>query len=156
MPDMLVKLYQLPPLGPLLEKQKEQNILIKRANPWELSLTREFIETRFSLKWADETSAGFAHQPISVFLAWGAGIFKKEIIGFAAYECTRRNFFGPTGVEEKYRGSGIGKALLLSALWSQWELGYAYSIIGGVGPAEYYKKIVGAILIPDSTPGIYE
>jgi len=33
--------------------------------------------------------------------------------------------------------------------------GYAYAIIGGVGPAEFYSKIVGATLIDNSVPGIY-
>jgi hypothetical protein len=35
------------------------------------------------------------------------------------------------------------------------ELGYAYGIIGGVGPSEFYARNVGAIVIPDSAPGIY-
>jgi hypothetical protein len=35
------------------------------------------------------------------------------------------------------------------------EMGYAYAIIGGVGPKEFYAKTVGAIEIPDSAPGIY-
>ena len=34
--------------------------------------------------------------------------------------------------------------------------GYAYAIIGGVGPAEYYAKTVGATLIEGSSPGIYD
>jgi hypothetical protein len=34
--------------------------------------------------------------------------------------------------------------------------GYAYAIIGGVGPTEYYSKNVGAALIADSSPGIYD
>ena len=34
--------------------------------------------------------------------------------------------------------------------------GYAYAIIGGVGPAEYYRKSVGARLIEGSNPGIYK
>jgi hypothetical protein len=33
--------------------------------------------------------------------------------------------------------------------------GYAYAIIGGVGPAEFYAKTVGAVEIEGSTPGIY-
>lgn len=33
--------------------------------------------------------------------------------------------------------------------------GYAYAIIGGVGPVAFYEKCVGARVIPDSTPGIY-
>ena len=77
------------------------------------------------------------------------------VIGFAAYECTRRGFFGPTGVSEAERGIGIGKLLLLASLWGMRELGYVYAVIGGVGPAEFYQKAVGAIVIPDSDPGIY-
>jgi len=34
--------------------------------------------------------------------------------------------------------------------------GYAYAIIGGVGPAEYYSKTVGATVIAGSSPGIYD
>jgi hypothetical protein len=33
--------------------------------------------------------------------------------------------------------------------------GYAYAIIGGVGPAAFYERAVGAIPIPGSEPGIY-
>ena len=35
------------------------------------------------------------------------------------------------------------------------ELGYAYGIIGGVGPKEFYSKNCGAIEIPGSDPGTY-
>ena len=33
--------------------------------------------------------------------------------------------------------------------------GFAYAIIGGVGPAAFYAKAVGAVDIAGSTPGIY-
>jgi len=45
--------------------------------------------------------------------------------------------------------------LLLSALHAQRAQGYAYSIIGGVGPAGFYATTVGAVPIEGSTPGIY-
>ena len=35
------------------------------------------------------------------------------------------------------------------------EEGYGYAIIGSVGPTAFYEKCVGAISIPDSTPGLY-
>ena len=54
------------------------------------------------------------------------------------------------------RGKGIGKALLLCCLHSMREMGYGYAIIGSIGPQAYYEKCVGAMLIPDSTPGIYK
>jgi GNAT superfamily N-acetyltransferase len=77
------------------------------------------------------------------------------VIGFAGYECTRKAFFGPTGVLESERGSGIGTALLIASLWGLRELGYVYGIIGGAGPVEFYERAVGAIVIPESAPGIY-
>ena len=79
----------------------------------------------------------------------------RELAGFAAYECTRRGFFGPTGVTPEARGKGIGKALLLASLYALRELGYVYGIIGAAGPVEFYQKTVGAIVIPGSEPGIY-
>ncbi len=88
---------------------------------------------------------------MSVYIA----VLQKEIVGFAAYECTRRGFFGPTGVIESVQGRGIGKALLLACLWGLREMGYVYGIIGRAGPIEFYQKTVGAIVIRDSEPGIY-
>jgi predicted N-acetyltransferase YhbS len=97
---------------------------------------REFVTRHFKRAWADEISAGFARQPVTVFVALRAGRLK----GFAAYECTRKNFFGPTGVVEDERGRGLGRALLPASLWALRESGYAYAIIGGVGPAEFYAR----------------
>ncbi len=50
---------------------------------------------------------------------------------------------------------GLGTALLLLCLESMRELGYAYAVIGGVGPIEFYEKVCGAFVIPGSQVGIY-
>lgn len=151
MPDMLVPLLQLPPLSPVLDELSEIGITIRRANTFESSLIREFIELHFSRGWADEVMPCFSRQPVTLYIA----ILEGKVVGFAAVEATCRNYFGPTGVAESHRGKGIGKGLLVSALNGLRELGYAYGIIGGVGPEEFYRKNVNAILIPNSTPGIY-
>lgn len=151
MPDMLVNLLRLPPLDAALEELRRAGVVIRRAQPWELTAVREFVAREFGLSWADEISAGFARQPVTIFVALREGRLK----GFAAYECTRKNFFGPTGVVESERGKGLGRALLVASLWGLRELGYAYAIVGGVGPAEFYERAVGARLIPDSSPGVY-
>src|ERR1700682_3565093 len=132
MPDLLVNLLNVPPLEPLIAELSAQGINIRRAQPFEISRVREFIEQNFSIAWADETSVGFAHKPVSVYIATRDG----AVIGFAGYECTRRSFFGPTGVIENERGRGIGKALLIASLWGLRELGYVYCIIGAAGPVE--------------------
>ncbi|MGZ5482852.1 MAG: GNAT family N-acetyltransferase [Pyrinomonadaceae bacterium] len=148
---MLVNLLNLPPLQRLLDEMTAADVNLRRAQPFELTPVRQFIEQTFSVAWADEVSVGFAHKPVTVYIATR----DRRVIGFAGYECTRKAFFGPTGVAESERGRGVGKALLIAALWGLRELGYVYGVIGGSGPIEFYKEAVGALLIPDSDPGIY-
>lgn len=151
MPDMLVPLYKLPPLEPVLDTMDAQNVLLRRAYPFELSRVRRFVARHFSEGWADEAEVAFARRPIGCYIA----VEEKRIVGFACIESTARGFFGPTGVDEAQRGRGIGKALLLAALHGLREAGYAYGIIGGAGPTEFYARAAGATPIPDSSPGIY-
>jgi len=79
----------------------------------------------------------------------------SHIIGFGCYDATWKNAFGPTGVHESARGRGAGQALLLVCLAAMKADGYAYAVIAGVGPAEFYRKCVGAEIIPGSSPGFY-
>lgn len=151
MPDLLVNLLNLPPLRPLLDEMSATGVNIRRAQPFETTPVRKFIEENFSVAWGDEVSVGFAHQPVTIYIATR----ESRVIGFAGYECTRKAFFGPTGVADPERGQGVGKALLIAALWGLRELGYVYGIIGHAGPIEFYQEAVGAIVIPDSDPGIY-
>jgi len=151
MPDLLVNLLKLPACDPSLLATNNGKVVVRRAQPFEITPVLEFIETEFSVPWADEISVGFANKPVSVYIATA----DKQIVGFAGYECTRRSFFGPTGVVESMQGGGIGKALLLASLWGLREMGYVYGVIGRAGPLEFYQRTVGAIVIPDSDPGIY-
>jgi GNAT superfamily N-acetyltransferase len=150
--DMLVKLYQLPDLDEHLKRIQPQGVVVRRPNPWEKSILMEWVHDQFTSAWALEGEAAFAVKPPSCFIA----LEKDALIGFACYDCTRRNFFGPTGVAEAARGRGVGLSLLLACLHAMRDDGYAYAIIGGVGPAQYYSKTVGAILIEGSSPGIYD
>lgn len=151
MADLLVRLYNLPPLEPVLEAVEQQGLLVRRAEPWERRRVRAFVATHFSENWADEVDTVYARHPIPVFVADDGG----QIVGFAAYHATRLNFFGPEGVREDYRGRGLGQALLLSCLWAMWWEGYGYAIIGWAGPVEFYHKCCGATVIEDSEPGVY-
>ena len=152
MADMLCSLVRLPDIQPLLEKLKANNIFIRRPNPWDLNALREFIIEHFSEGWAQEAAIAFSAKPITCFIATK----DDKIIGFGGYECTRRNYFGPTGVAEDMRGRGIGTTLLLACLYGLQDLGYTYAVIGGAGPVEFYKKAVDAIDIPfDEGKGIY-
>ena len=151
MPDMLVSLLKLPPVDSELAKCREMDVTIRRVQTYELTALRRFIETHFNIRWADEASAGLINKPVSTLIATR----ESRIIGFGCYECTCRDYFGPTGVLESERGKGIGRALLIACLHGLREQGYAYAIIGGAGPTTFYEEACGARAIPDSQPGIY-
>ncbi|HLS28136.1 MAG TPA: GNAT family N-acetyltransferase [Opitutales bacterium] len=152
MSDYLVKLYELPALEAALKKVEENGFVLRRALAPEKSIIVDWVRERFAPNWADECDVSFSNRPISCFIV----IKEGEVAGFACYDSTGRAFFGPTGVGEEYRGSGLGRALLLRSLHAMWHEGYAYAIIGAGGGAEaFYRKAVGAVPIEGSKPGIY-
>lgn len=150
--DRLVKLYELPPLEDYINVLREKGILVRRPRAYEKNQVLEWVQTNFSKGWMSECDVTFSNSPVSSFIATRDG----EIIGFACYEATYRNFFGPIGVGEAYRGGQVGKALLLHCLHAMADMGYAYAIIGGPKEAApFYARVVGAIDIEGSNPGIY-
>lgn len=149
--DMLVRLYDLPDVSSLKNELREQGILIRRPGAYERHLVMAWVGKTFSPKWVSEAKIAFGRLPISCWIA----TLNHEVIGFACCDVTARGFLGPMGVDPSVRLGGIGKALLVSALEGLRDMGYAYGFIGGVGPAEFYAKTVGAIPIEGSTPGIY-
>lgn len=156
MPDMLVRLYNLPKTDELYAELKEQGITLKRVMTPNYGKAFAFIKETFSEGWAYEACAAIAHVPSGLFVAYEKTETQSRIVGFAAYDTTARDFFGPTGVLPEMRGKGVGKALLLRTLEAMRDEGYGYAIIGGVGPQEFYRKCCGATLIEDSSPGIYK
>lgn len=153
MKDMLVRLIGLPDCSET-EKQlaKKESIVFRRAIAPEKHLVTTWVQQHFGDYWQSEVEVAFSRQPVTCWIAHRG----NDILGFACYESTARNFFGPTGTLETERGKGIGKVLLIKSLQSMKEMGYAYAIIGGVGPAEFYQKAVDAKLIDKSESSIYE
>lgn len=150
MPDMLVKLLKLPPMDET-ELNKRGIVICRAMTPDKFRIV-PWVREHSSLSASGECDACFARQPVSCFIATRGA----DIVGYACYDATMRDFFGPTAVLPKERGAGVGRALLLRCLNAMREEGYAYAIIGGVGPVEFYRKTVGATVIPDSDPGVYE
>jgi hypothetical protein len=151
--DMLVPLLALPDPTPAIERARQAGVHIRRARAWEAPAVQAFIAAEgFAQTWVSEIANAFARQPISIFLAERAGV----IAGFAAYDCGLRGIFGPTGVARSERATGIASALLLRTLADVRAAGYAYAIIGAVGPAEFYERVCGAVLLPSAWPSYVE
>mgnify|MGYP005852095777 CR=1 FL=1 len=152
MKDMLVRLLELPEIDSLEESLRSERIIIKRPIAPEKTIIVDWVLKHFSKNWADEISTAFNTIPVNCFIAQK----DQNILGFACFECTCKNFFGPTGVLKEYRGKQIGKILLIKSLEALKEMGYAYAIIGGVGPEDYYAKVVNATIISHSERSIYQ
>lgn len=152
MPDMLVRLYDLPSPDAALQKLQAEGVVVKQAIAPEKNIVVPWVEKTFGPGWAGECEAAFSNHPVSCFVAAAEG----KMCGFACYDATALDFFGPTGVDAAFRGKGAGRALLLCCLRAMAGKGYGYAIIGGAGPVEFYKKAANAVLIEDSAPGIYK
>jgi ribosomal protein S18 acetylase RimI-like enzyme len=167
MPDMLVKLYRLPDANPLLASLKQAGIEIRRAAPAEKGVVSAWVRQHFQEFWGREAEAAIENRPVTCLIAALRQSGKapdddpyalpfQELIGFACYDVAARGLFGPTGVRPDYRGRAIGKALLLATLHAMRAERYAYAVIHWVGPQEFYARAVGATVIEDSEPGIFD
>jgi GNAT superfamily N-acetyltransferase len=151
MSDLIVKLYDLPDDRPWVAQLQEDGIIIRGAMACEKHQVMNWVQEIFGKLWASECDIAFARQPVSCYLATK----ERYLVGFACYDSSMRNFFGPVGVSKDARGKGIGTALLLKCLHAMAAGGYAYAIVGDADSSEFYAKTVNAHVIPDSSPGIY-
>lgn len=148
---MLVKLYELKDDLSFLAEQESVGITIRKPIGPEKHLVIDWVREKFSDAWASESDIALSNTPRTFFVA----IKDTKVIGFACYDATALGFFGPIGVEESCRGKGTGKALLLACMLDMKLKGYGYAIIP-TGKFEFYRNAVGAIKIPDASPGIFK
>ena len=112
-----------------------------------------WVAKTFSPGWASEARVALNNRPVSLFIATRGE--PSELIGFCCYDATARGFVGPIGVAESARGTGVGAALLRACLADMRAVGYGYAVAGAVGTPEFFRRVAGAVEIPDSSPGIY-
>lgn len=151
MPDMICSLMDLPSYEVLEKRLEGEGIHVFRPIAPDLERVCKWVNAHSGESGKSECMVSFSHSPITAFIAEKDG----NVIGYACYSSTAPDFFGPTRVDESFQKKGIGKLLLLKCLHALREAGYAYAIIGSVGPVGFYENTVGALVIPGSDPGIY-
>ena len=166
MPDMLVRLYALPPDPAPPAAEAGRAVEIRLAHPTERALVADWVGREFGPRWAREAAACFDGRPVSCHVAVDLpaaesaargydDLRPERLVGFACHDVVARGMFGPAGVAERHRGRGIGTALLFASLRAMRRQGYAYAVIARVGPEEFYRRAVGATVIAGSEPGVY-
>lgn len=148
--DMLISLCPL--RGTAEPSNSEKDAIRKPIGPEHDTITAWVAKT-FSPGWSSEARVAFANRPVSLFIATRGD--PSELIGFCCYDASARGFVGPIGVAESARGTGVGAALLRACLSDMRAVGYGYAVAGAVGAPEFFRRVAGAVEIPDSSPGIY-
>ena len=93
MPDLLVKLYDLPELERVIARQRVMGITIRRGMAPEKFLVLDWVARHFSQYWVSEADVALSARPPTIMLAHRG----DQMLGFACYDTTHKNFFGPTG-----------------------------------------------------------
>ena len=124
--------------------------LRKPTGPEHAGVAR-WVAEHFGAGWASEVQVALNNRPVSVWIATQ----RAGLLGFACFDATARGFFGPLGVADAMRSRGVGAALLRVCLQDMRAAGYGYAIAGGVGAPDFFRRVAGAVDIPDSTPGLY-
>ena len=149
MSDMLVKLYDLPAMS--VPSLGDASLTIRKPIGAEGRVVVDWVLRQFGDGWAAEAEQAISNRPCSLFVAVRA----SALLGFACYDATALGMFGPIGVDAAARQQGLGANLLLACLNDMRSRGYAYAVIGGAGPAGFFRRTVDAVEIPGSEPGLY-
>ncbi|MEG0996624.1 MAG: GNAT family N-acetyltransferase, partial [Clostridia bacterium] len=94
MPDMLVHLLNLPKAEPVMETLEGCNLQIRRALAPDKLRIVPWVQEHSGVSAAGECDVCFSHTPVSCFVATQGA----RIIGYACYNATAPDFFGPTRV----------------------------------------------------------
>ncbi|WP_102026451.1 GNAT family N-acetyltransferase [Salirhabdus sp. Marseille-P4669] len=126
------------------DELKEKNA-IRRLTEDDLEAIKRFIVEEFDARWLGNFE-NLHGEELPVFLA----LQDEEIVGFACYDTFegKKGYFGPMGVAKHHRLASVGKELLQRSLVDMSKKGYAYAILGGAGPIEFYEKNCNAKVIP--------
>ncbi|MEL0587584.1 MAG: hypothetical protein AAES65_22360 [Candidatus Thiodiazotropha sp. (ex. Lucinoma kazani)] len=150
--DMLIKLYDLEFSYDFMDQQEKMGVVIRKPIGPDQSLILAWAEQQFPAKWVGEIQRALNNSPCSCFIAQRDSL----LLGIACYDATALGYFGPLGVVDNSRGSGIGRSLTMACLLNMRLSGYGYAIVGMAGNTDFYRKVANAVEIPNSNPGIYQ
>ena len=153
MSDMLIKLYDRQWSLPVEGLGVREHFFVRKPIGPEVSKIIAWVENHFYSNWASEVAVALSSHPMGCYIA----LVENELVGFCCFNSTALGYIGPIGVDERYRLRGIGRKLLNTTCYEMKTAGFGYAVVGWVDPAsiEFYQRVTGATVIPDSEPGLY-
>jgi len=117
---------------------------IRRATLGDAESLCEFLRDNSWQGWEAEVMTALDNVPPTLYLAFS----DENIFGFSAYDSNNKDtgWFGPLGVAENERHTGVGCALLRQCLRDIQAQGHEMAIIPWVDAIAFYEKCVGAKL----------
>ena len=105
--DMIVNLTTLPECPRVAD-----GVRIHRPFVGDKERILSFVRENFHEGWTYEAERAILQLPSTCLIA----VEGDRLLGFACYDATAKDFFGPIGVAEAARGKNIGAALLVRTL----------------------------------------
>ena len=127
---------------------KKEGYKYERVQPEDFDKTYDFVKQQFpNNTWAAEVKFSLNFNPPTTFIAKDTS---NNIVGWASHSQFFPGSFGPTGVKESLRGTGIGTVLFLWCLWDIKQKGLDTSEIMWVdgNTIKFYSKVSGAYISP--------
>jgi ribosomal protein S18 acetylase RimI-like enzyme len=122
------------------DRRRAGDLELRRATGADRDGLDAFIAARFDPAWRREAARALDRSPATVFVVTAA----DRIAGFACHGVYRVDWFGPIGVDPRYRHARVGQALLAGCLDDLAAAGLAAAQISWIGPADFYRRTVGA------------
>ncbi|MDH2442565.1 GNAT family N-acetyltransferase [Amnibacterium sp. CER49] len=125
-----------------VERLAAHGVTIRRGTPDDLASARAYIESTFTVTWANEVEYGLTRPGASVWFAERGG----QIVGFVAVGVFRQHVLGPIATDPKLQGGGVGGELLRRGLTDLHAAGVRHVRIGWSAESAFpfYSRTVGA------------
>ncbi|MGQ9513988.1 MAG: hypothetical protein ACUVTL_02910 [Thermoproteota archaeon] len=128
------------------EELSKKGISISLAKREERKDLSSWVKTKFGPGWAFEVETSLTNteeRRSGTIIA--RDMSSGEIIGFSTYGALEWNWFGPIGVDEKRRNSGLGSVLLFESLKLMRLNGVIETVIPWTGHLFFYTQVPGIV-----------
>lgn len=146
MAEMMVNLRVLRDLEPVLDEQKANGVIVRRAKEAESSVISEWVREEINPNWGVACEVALEQTPPACFVAYQKksasqpiDLSLENILGFACYDVVTKGVFGPSGIREDQEETDVGTALLLCCLHAMAEEEYVQAVIGWSGTTVGYS-----------------